>query len=131
MSQIKTICPVKHGGCGREHFLEVPDDLDEDARSCALTFAKMTGCRPCSIWQVNRQALEDVQNENQRTIWEQERNRQNLERLIERKPNNVAALKDKINTVDRITNIARGDLVDAVRQITQLDDARADYLEKL
>jgi len=129
--KIKAICPTEHGGCGREHFLEVSDNLDEEGRAFSLQLAKMTGCRPCSIWQESRHKLEDVRRENNKTIWEQDRRRENFERLIARKPANVSELESKIAGIDRIIDTARADLLDALRQISALDDARAEYLSKL
>ena len=129
--KIKTTCPTKLGGCGREHFLEVPDDLDEEFRGQALTFAQMTGCPSCSIWQESRYSLDKVRQQNQRTIWEQERRREYLENILKAKPRNSTEIEGKIRGINAVIKVAREDLVEAVGQIARLDDARAEQLGEL
>ena len=125
--RIKTICPEKNGGCGREHFLEVDDAAaidDPELQAMMLRLAGMVGCRPCSIYQENRQRLEDVQNQNKRTIWVQENRRDNAKALLKRNPKNRSDLEARVGECERTIGMARGDLNLAVREMKRLDDAR-------
>ena len=131
MARIKTTCPTAHGGCGRQHFLDVPDDLDEEGRAHALTFAGLTGCRPCSIWQESRLQLEDVEQQNRKTIWEYERERDHIKRVLLGEPKNAATLNARAIEVDRIITMARADLVLAMREIGRLNEARTEQLQEL
>lgn len=131
MSRIKTTCPVDHGGCGREHWVDAPDDLDELGRTFALRFAAMTGCRPCSIWQASKLKLEDVRNSNQATIWDQERRRDHYRQLIAGDPRNKADLEAKVIDHERNISTARADLVLAIRELDRLNGARVEQLQEL
>ena len=131
MARIKTTCPAAHGGCGRQHFLNVPDDLDEEGRAHALTFAKLTGCRPCSIWQESRLQLEDVESQNQSTIWKYERERDHIKGVLLGEPKNAGALNSRLSQIERVIQVARADLVLALREIGRLDEARAEQLQEL
>jgi ribosome-binding protein aMBF1 (putative translation factor) len=131
VSRIKTICPVDHGGCGREHWVDAPDDLDEDGRAYALRFAAMTGCRPCSIYQASKFKLENVRNSNQATIWDQERRRDHYRQVIAGDPRNKAELEAKVIDHERNISTARSDLVLSIRELDRLNDARVEQLQEL
>lgn len=123
--KIKTVCP----GCEKEFILDVPagQDMDDEVISgMTLKLAAMVHCKACSVYRESRDKLEKVRRSNNQTIWEQE------DRLKRAKKNSDAALEIKENI-----RIARADLLDAVKQIGRLDDARAaqgeefDYVEEI
>lgn len=124
--KIKTICPTEDGGCGKVHYLEVENNLDDpELKEQIRNLAALVGCRPCSIYQISKLRLEDVQLKNKNTIWEQEQRRDNAKRLLTRNPPNRADLETRITDCDHSISCARGDLHLAIREMQRLEDARS------
>ncbi len=112
--KIRTICP----SCEKEFILDADgfemDDPVLDAMM--LKLAAMVHCKPCSAYHESREALEKVRHQNNQTIWEQE------ERLAHLGKKSSAEEKSAIK---QNIKIAREDLLEAIKQIARLDDARA------
>lgn len=124
--KIRTICPEDHGGCGQVHFLEIEDNIDDpDLKEMILKLAGMVGCPACSIYQTSKLRLEDVQNQNKQTIWEQENRRDNAKKLLTRNPPNRADLEARVSDCELTISCARGDLHLALREMQRLEDARS------